>query len=104
MAFKMNYEKSEPSVIGFPGEKMNNIIEQTGNGKGGPKTQVVDRNARLNKVLSTEEGVEKISNILSTAETRRLSGVTKDTPVITSNKPVVEAIVINNEENEEKED
>lgn len=102
MAFKMNYEKSTPSVIGFPGEKMNTIIEQTGNGKGGPKTQVVDRNAQLNRVLSTQKGVEKISNILSTAETRRLSGVTEDTPVNPSNKTFVEAIVVNNEEKEEE--
>jgi len=28
MAFKMKYEKSKPSVIGFPGEKMNDIIEE----------------------------------------------------------------------------
>lgn len=99
MAFKMNYEKSTPSVIGFPGEKMNNIIEQTGNGngKGGPKTTKVDRNKKIDELLSTEEGTQKIADILSVAETRRLSGVTEDTPVNPSNKPKGEAIVINKE-------
>tara|TARA_B100000683_G_scaffold276954_1_gene333046 strand:+ start:2586 stop:2897 length:312 start_codon:yes stop_codon:yes gene_type:complete len=103
MAFKMNYEKSTPSVIGFPGEKMNNIIEQTGNGngKGGPKTQVVDRSKRIDELLSTDEGTKKIANILSTAETRRLSGVTEETQVNPNKKVFDEAIVINNEEKED---
>ena len=100
MAFKMNYEKSTPSVIGFPGEKMNNIIGN-GNGNGGPKTQRVDRDAQLNKVLSTEEGTQQIANILATKAEQERTGVTEKTKANPSNKPVAEAMVINKEDKED---
>ena len=96
MAFKMNYKKSTPSVIGFPGEKMNNIIGN-GNGNGGPKTQVVDRDAQLNKVLSTEEGTQQIAKILATKAEQERTGVTEKTKANPNNKVFDEAIVINKE-------
>ena len=96
MAFKMNYEKSTPSVIGFPGEKMNKIIGN-GNGNGGPKTQRVDRDAQLSKVLSTEEGTQQIAKILATKDIQERTGVTEKTKLNPSDKPVAEAMVINKE-------
>ena len=103
MAFKMKYEKSKPSVIGFPGEKMNDIIEQTGNGngKGGPKTQIVDRDKRITELLSTEEGTQKIANILATTAEQKRTGVTEETKVNPNNKVFDEAIVINTEDKED---
>tara|TARA_Y100001972_G_scaffold126203_1_gene179376 strand:+ start:1092 stop:1403 length:312 start_codon:yes stop_codon:yes gene_type:complete len=100
MAFKMNYKKSMPSVIGFPGEKMNNVIEEMGNGNGknGPKTQRVDRDKQLNQVLSTEEGTKKIAQILATKAEQERTGVTDSTKVNPNNKVFDEAIVINKED------